>query len=72
MRTSPLKFDHFRYPKPDFIASDLTTKFETYQNTRAYKRTPRRAFAVDEPASRPLFGRSQTSLRHTGPLGRSK
>ena len=25
-RTSPLKFDHFRYPKPDFTASDLSTK----------------------------------------------
>ena len=25
-RTSPLKFDHFRYPKPDFTASNLSTK----------------------------------------------
>ena len=25
-RTSPLKFDHFRYPKSDFTASDLSTK----------------------------------------------
>ena len=25
-RTSPPKFDHFRYPKPDFTASDLSTK----------------------------------------------
>ena len=25
-RTSLLKFDHFRYPKPDFTASDASTK----------------------------------------------
>ena len=25
-RTSPLKFDHFRYQKSDFSASDLSTK----------------------------------------------
>ena len=25
-RTSPLKFDHFRYPKADFTASNLSTK----------------------------------------------
>ena len=25
-RTSPLNFDHFRYQKPDFTASDLSTK----------------------------------------------
>ena len=25
-RTSPLKFDHFRYPRPDFTASNLSTK----------------------------------------------
>ena len=29
-RTSPLKFDHFRYPEPDFTASDLSTKPETF------------------------------------------
>ena len=25
-RASPLQFGHFRYPKPDFIATDLSTE----------------------------------------------
>ena len=28
-RTSPLKYDHFRYPKSDFTASNLSTKCRT-------------------------------------------
>ena len=30
-RTSPLKFDHFRYPKPDFTASNLSTEAHLHE-----------------------------------------
>ena len=46
-RTSPLKFDHFRYPKADFTASNLSTKVDTL--------TP-------EDSSGPIVGRPLAAL----------
>ena len=34
-RTSPLKCDYFRYPKPDFTASHLSTKVTPRQSERS-------------------------------------
>ena len=49
-RTSPVKFDHFRYPKADFTASDLSTKVPSAaaQDARHDMKVPKEFETSDE------------------------
>ena len=63
-RTSPLKFDHFRYPKPDFTASNLSTKAARARRTRSCSTACSRRSFARRPRLRP--SRRRRSRRGCG------